>query len=108
MMMLRKNFNLRTFIFACQKISDIYNKLGAIDEETAQTIFFSVLSFSMQIKSGYFPNWRGQIRYPQSWGLEISHCIVFATTISDGRNSMQIRYRNQDLNYYKRLFTINK
>ena len=107
-MMLRKNFNLRTFIFACQKISDIYNKLGAIDEETAQTIFFSVLSFSMQIKSGYFPNWRGQIRYPQSWGLEISHCIVFATTISDGRNSMQIRYRNQDLNYYKRLFTINK
>ena len=105
-MMLRKNFNLRTFIFACQKISDIYNKLGAIDEETAQTIFFSVLSFSMQIKSGYFPNWRGQIRYPQSWGLEISHCIVFATTISDGRNSMQIRYRNQDLNYYKRLFTI--
>lgn len=59
MMMLRKNFNLRTFIFACQKISDIYNKLGAIDEETAQTIFFSVLSFSMQIKSGYFPNWEG-------------------------------------------------
>lgn len=58
-MMLRKNFNLRTFIFACQKISDIYNKLGAIDEETAQTIFFSVLSFSMQIKSGYFPNWEG-------------------------------------------------
>lgn len=59
MMTLRKNFNLRTFIFACQKISDIYNKLGAIDEETAQTIFFSVLSFSMQIKSGYFPNWEG-------------------------------------------------
>lgn len=59
MMMLRKNFNLRTFIFACQKISDIYNKLGTIDEETAQTIFFSILSFSMQIKSGYFPNWEG-------------------------------------------------
>lgn len=59
MMKLRKNSNLRTFIFACQKISDIYNKLGTIDEETAQTIFFSVLSFSMQIKSGYFPNWEG-------------------------------------------------
>ena len=59
MMTLRDNFNLRTFLFACQKISDIYNKLGTIEDETAQTIFFSVLSLAMQIKSGYFPNWEG-------------------------------------------------
>ena len=59
MMTLRDNFNLRTFLFACQKVSDIYNKLGIIEDETAQTIFFSVLSLAMQIKSGYFPNWEG-------------------------------------------------
>ena len=59
MMTIRDNFNLRTFLFACQKISDIYSKLGAIEDETAQTIFFSVLSLAMQIKSGYFPNWEG-------------------------------------------------
>lgn len=59
MMMLRENLNLRTFLFACQKISDIYSKLGVIDDETARTIFFSVLSLAMQIKSGYFPNWEG-------------------------------------------------
>lgn len=59
MMTLRENLNLRSFLFACQKISDIYNKLGTIEEETARTIFFSVLSLSMQIKSGYFPDWDG-------------------------------------------------
>ena len=59
MMTLRDNFNFRTFLFACQKVSDIYNKLGIIEDETAQTIFFSVLSLAMQIKSGYFPNWEG-------------------------------------------------
>lgn len=59
MMTLRENFNLRSFLFACQKISDIYNKLGVVENETARTIFFSVLSLSMQIKSGYFPNWEG-------------------------------------------------
>ncbi len=59
MMMLRENLNLRTFLFACQKISDIYSKLGVIDDETARTIFFSVLSLAMQIKRGYFPNWEG-------------------------------------------------
>ena len=59
MMTLRENFNLRSFLFACQKISDIYHKLGVVEDETARTIFFSVLSLSMQIKSGYFPNWEG-------------------------------------------------
>lgn len=53
------NFNLRTFLFACQKISDIFNLLGTVEDDAARTIFFSVLSFSMRIKSGHFPNWEG-------------------------------------------------
>ena len=64
------NFNLRTFLFACQKVSDIYNKLGTIEDETAQTIFFSVLSLSMQIKSGLFPNWAGTDSISTALGYE--------------------------------------
>ena len=59
MMTLRENFNLRSFLFACQKISDLFNLLGTVENEVAQTILFSVLSLSMQIKDGYFPNWEG-------------------------------------------------
>lgn len=70
MMMLRENLNLRTFLFACQKISDIYSKLGVIDDETARTIFFSVLSLAMQIKSGYFPNWEGSDSISTKLGFE--------------------------------------
>lgn len=59
MMTLRENFNLRTFIFGCQKISDLFNLLGTVEDDVAQTMFFSILSLSMQIKDGYFPNWDG-------------------------------------------------
>lgn len=58
-MEIQKNHNLRSFLFACQKISDIFNLLGTVETDVAQTIFFSVISFSMLIKSGYFPNWEG-------------------------------------------------
>ncbi len=59
LMTLRENYNLRTFLFSCQKVSDIFNMLGDVEDNAARTIFFSVLSLSMQIKSGYFPNWEG-------------------------------------------------
>lgn len=54
-----KNYNLRSFLFACQKISDIFNKIGTVEDVFEQTIFFSVVAFSLQIKSGNFPNWDG-------------------------------------------------
>lgn len=59
MMALQQNFNLRSFMFACQKVFDILNMLGTVEDDVAQTIFFSVFSLSMQIKDGYFPNWTG-------------------------------------------------
>lgn len=55
----QKNYNLRSFLFACQKISDIFSKLSIMEEDFEQTIFFSVVAFSLRIKSGYFPNWDG-------------------------------------------------
>ena len=58
-MTFRQDFNLRSFLFACQKVSDVFNMLGTVEDDVARTIFFSVLTFSMQIKDGYFPNWEG-------------------------------------------------
>lgn len=59
LMIVRNHTNLRTFIFACQKASDIFNKLGSITDDVAQTIFYGVLSLSMRIKSGANTDWDG-------------------------------------------------
>ena len=62
MMDTKKDYNLRTFLFACQKASDIYTKLNdlaEVDECAVQTIFYGILSLSMEIKRGSFPIWEG-------------------------------------------------
>jgi hypothetical protein len=53
------NYNLRSFQFACQKTSDIFQKIGVASDKYIQAIFFSVLVFTMQIKNGNFPDWEG-------------------------------------------------
>ncbi|MBD5101214.1 MAG: hypothetical protein HDT27_00660 [Subdoligranulum sp.] len=58
-MKIHNSSNLRSLLFACQKTFDIYEKLGSIDCDIARTIFFSIISFSMKIKNGYFPEWDG-------------------------------------------------
>ena len=51
--------NLRAFIYACQKVSDIFSLVENHDEDFLKTIFFSVVNLSMNIKEGYFPSWEG-------------------------------------------------
>lgn len=51
--------NLRAFIYACQKVSDIFSLVENHDEDFLKTIFFSIVNLSMNIKEGYFPNWEG-------------------------------------------------
>ena len=47
------NYNLRSFIFACQKTVDIYEKIDNIEDfEFAKCIFFSIVAFSLRIKNG--------------------------------------------------------
>lgn len=58
-MMILDNYNLRSFQFACQKTLDIFQKIGATSDKYIQTIFFSVISFTMRIKNGDFPDWDG-------------------------------------------------
>ena len=59
LMTLRQNYNLRSFIFACQKIVDIFEKINTYENDFITTIFFSIVAFSMIIKDGSFPVWEG-------------------------------------------------
>lgn len=52
--------NLRTFIFACQKACDIYEKLQESYEfEYLECIFFGIISLSIRLKGGVLPKWEG-------------------------------------------------
>lgn len=53
------NYNLRSFQFACQKAFDIFQKAEDANTKYIQTIFFSILAFTMRMKNGIFPNWDG-------------------------------------------------
>ena len=53
--------NLRTFIFACQKTVDLYNKIDLDshkDNELIKTIFYSIIAFSQKFKSGERVYWK--------------------------------------------------
>ena len=58
-LMHRKSKNLRAFIYACQKASDIFALVENHDEDFLKTIFFSIINLSMNIKEGCFPKWEG-------------------------------------------------
>ena len=58
-LMYLKSTNLRTLIYALQKISDIFNMIDEHDENLLKTILFSVINFAVQIKGGSFPKWEG-------------------------------------------------
>ena len=55
------NYNLRSFVFACQKTEDILEKLpdtAKNDQDFVKTIFFSITIFSLHLKSGIQPEWK--------------------------------------------------
>jgi len=54
--------NLRTFIFACQKTNDIFERIKpdpAKDSDFIKTIFYSIILFSQKIKTGTRVKWDG-------------------------------------------------
>ncbi|MEE1504375.1 MAG: P-loop NTPase fold protein [Acutalibacteraceae bacterium] len=54
------NRNLRSFIYACQKTSDILGSLKVnIDIDKKQSIFYSIIIFSSKVKEDTFPKWEG-------------------------------------------------
>lgn len=63
-MSLCKCYNLRSFIFACQKTVDIFNSMsGEISEDFHRTIFFGIIFLSFGIKSGKSIRWNGNNEY---------------------------------------------
>ncbi len=62
LMRYHKNFNLRLFIFACQKTVDIYEIIYSLDgieieQDFTKSIFYGIINFLMQIKDGELPDW---------------------------------------------------
>lgn len=58
-MRIRKCHNLRTFLFACQKTVDIFEKAKKDDFDFNKNIFYSIIAFSIMLKNGNLPNWKG-------------------------------------------------
>ena len=65
----RKCYNLRTFLFACQKTSDIFDKTQKDDLAFNKIVFYSIIAFSMKIKNGVIPNWKGNDLVSTALGL---------------------------------------
>ncbi len=56
----RKNYNLRSFIYACQKTTDIYQRLvGEYSDDFLTCIFYGIIHFSMRVKTGEKMTWSG-------------------------------------------------
>lgn len=65
------NFNLRSFIFACQKTVDIFEKVhDNKDYDFYKCIFFGILIYSLKIKSGKIINWTDEENYSITLGNE--------------------------------------
>ena len=58
-MAMSKCYNLRSFLIACQKTSDILSKISKDEMDFNKTIFYSIISFSLMMKNGSFPEWNG-------------------------------------------------
>lgn len=59
-MMTLGNYNLRTFRYACQKSADIFEKLNNLEDYIIKSIFFGIIAFSIKIKNGVIPDWKGE------------------------------------------------
>lgn len=53
--------NLRTFMFACQKTYEIFEKIEELNlnDKYLENIFYGIVLFSKSIKEGKFPSWEG-------------------------------------------------
>lgn len=95
-----KSYNLRSFIFACQKTSDVFNSLDEkylSDEDFIQAIFFGVLFFVLRQKNGKTYKW-GEEKY---FSLELGHekaplfkfCYDYITTQRKQFDDVENAYR---------------
>ncbi len=70
-MALMDSYNLRSFIFACQKAADIYEqiaKLGSYSDDFLKTVFYGILFFSLRLNKGKKEKWIGMDYYSTELG----------------------------------------
>lgn len=65
------NFNLRSFMFACQKAIDIFEYLDEnMDSDFLECVFFSTLIYSLKLKTGQIMDWGEEENYSILLGNE--------------------------------------
>lgn len=66
-----KNFNLRSFIYACQKTVDIYQELqGEYADDFLTCIFYGIVYYCMRLKMGEKMVWSGTSEFSTELGSE--------------------------------------
>lgn len=68
-----ESWNLRSFIFACQKTADIYASLDpkfTSDNDFVKSIFFGILFYVLRIKNGNKLRWGNETLYSVELGYE--------------------------------------
>lgn len=73
-----KNYNLRSFIFACQKSADIFEQMAVIyGDDFLQCVFFGIIFFALRIKAGEIIPWDGGENYSVNLGHERTPLFKF-------------------------------
>lgn len=67
----QKSFNLRTFIYACQKTADIYQDLeGEYSDDFLTCIFYGIIHFAIRVKTEGKMSWSGTDVFSLELGSE--------------------------------------
>lgn len=75
-----RSYNLRSFIFACQKTNDIFSSLDEkylSDENFVQAVFIGILSFALKQKNGNSHTWGNEKYFSAVLGHEKAPLFKF-------------------------------
>ncbi len=73
-----RNYNLRSFIFACQKAVDIFEKISdQYNDDFVQCIFYGIIFFTLRLKSGKVMRWDGNENYSITLGHDNAPLFKF-------------------------------
>ena len=107
----QNDYNLRSFIFACQKIFDIFEKTKIKDNKDKNTkyimknIFYSVLGFCMRLRRGENIEWYGTNLYSLTLGCEkyplFKFCYQYVLAIKHDIDEIDIKEMKDTLVQFK-------
>lgn len=107
----QNDYNLRSFIFACQKIFDIFEKTRIKDNKDENTkyimknFFYSVLGFCMRLRRGENIEWDGTNLYSLTLGSEkyplFKFCYQYVLAIKHDIDEIDIKEMKDTLVQFK-------